>query len=889
MRFGLVLVCFFILLMGVSVLVAYYFNESNEEVEPDQIVVKLKPEYKYLLSSVAQTGFGLPDLDKTLQKIGVAKVEQHFGFNPKKYKAGLPDLSLILRITYRKTISPLTAADLLMRYKYFEYAEPLVIDHVFAVPNDSYYSISGYLRVLQAEGAWDIHKGINDTAGVLIAIVDTGVNWKHADIKDNIYINTAELTGITINWTNGTISGGNSIDDDANGKIDDVIGWDFMASSGGAEGNNPFDSYGHGSAVAGIANARTNNTIGVSAIPWNLKLLPISCSYGTSGTLYKGYEAIIYAAENDADVINYSAGSTTYSTANEEAIAYATGLGSIIVAAAGNNNSASIVYPAGYPRVVGVAAVLNTGVKGASSSYGRHVDVCAPTDSIYSITSGAGYNSSPLGNLTSYASPIATGLAALIKSAHSDWTNEQIVNQLVATCTNLDADNPLYINMLGDGMLNAAAALTEVNPIAEQELRLGFKEVVTLNDANANLALEQNELFSLSLSVRNYAPCASSNNVTFTLSCSDPDIIILNNTYAGSIPKDGYSILENAFQCRVSVTAVTKAVTCTLTAFADIPITANATMTFSILISAGGVFVWEGKAEAGYSGRRIRDTLTAQGHSVFYTTTFPFSFATFSAVFLSFGMVSTTSNNVTRLDRMKMFTAIHNHLLAGGRIYLEGNDVVGFDLGYYLTDVGDGQSAADVLWPLLGIASADDGSTNAINNLAGQSVACTKGITFTASTQTKLDFIDRFTPISTAATAFIESDYGNVAVQNYGFSNQKSFIMSYCLNELTDCTGANKRDSLLYRIMQDFQTAGNALKVPPAVSISQLDANHVRLSWDAIPGVNHYVIYAAEYPDADFPVDWLMINPYLTDNNIDVEVPSPGADKRFYRVIAILN
>jgi hypothetical protein len=872
--------------MSCNALYGIDLANHDTDIMPQQVIVKFKPEYKHLINRFTSTSFQLSDVDKTLAKLKTNKVTQHFDFNPKKYKVGLPDLALIYRIEYQQDLNPFTAADILMQHKYFEYAEPVVIDKAFATPNDSYYSLMTFLTVLNAESAWDIHKGTDETDEIVIAIVDTGVNWKHADIKDNIKLNSAEMMGITINWTTGTITGGNGIDDDGNGKIDDVMGWDFMLNSSGAEGNNPIDAGGHGSAVAGLANARTNNTAGVCSVPWNVKLMPISCSYSGDSNIYKGTDAIIYAAENGADIINYSAGGSTSSIANEEAIAYAYGLGSVIVAAAGNNNSSASVYPAAYPYVVAVGALLNSGAKASASSYGRFVDVCAPTGGMYSITTGTGYSSAALNNYTSYASPIASGLAALIKSAHPTWTNTQVVNQLISTCTNVDSVNASYINMLGDGMLNAYAALAETSPVAEQELRLGFKEVITINDANANLALERDETFSLSLRIRNYAHGVSSANVTYTLSCSDPDIIILNNTHNGVIDTDGYTDLNNVFSCRVSPTAVTKAVTCTLTVSADKPITGGSTMTFSILINSGGVFVWEGKAEAGYSGRRIRDTLTNQGHSVYYTTTFPFSFSTFSSVWLSFGMVSTTSLNVTRFDRMKMFTAVKNYLLEGGRIYIEGNDAVGFDLGYYLTDVGDGLSAADVLFPLLGIASSDDGTTNGIDNLSGHSYTCTRNMSFASTTQTKLYSMDKYVPLSTSAPAFSESDYGIVAVQNYGIYNQKSFVFSYCLAELTDGSGANKRDSLLCRIMQDFNTSGNTLLVPPRVSIQQNSSTSFTLTWDAIPGTDYYSVYASEDPEADFPASWTNMISMLVNNSFEIEITPMSAEKRFYRIIA---
>ena len=880
-------VCVFLLIFALSFLTlleAGLTANTETDYEPGKVVVKFKPEYKHLLPNHAVTSFGLTDLDRTLASIEIEQVGLRFRFDAKNYQPGLPDLSLIYLIEYKREIPPYAVVELLLQSRYFEYAEPQFIDQIFAVPDDPYFPQSSYLQVMQAEQAWDIHKGEDGAEEIILAVVDTGVRWNHPDLIENIWQNLGEDAdgdGATLYYNGsawvfdpGDING---IDDDGNGYIDDFIGWDFMLSSAGDESNDPYESGGHGTTVSGIANARTNNSIGVSSIPWNVTLMPISCSFPGSSNLYKGTDAFIYAAENGAHVINFSAGSSNYSHAYEDVIAYVSGLGTILVAAAGNSNSPTVFYPAGYPNVIAVAAAKNTGEKAPVSSYGIFVDVCAPTDSIFS-TSGSGYNSTPLGNFTSYASPSGAGVTALTRSAHHDWSNDEVIAQVIASCVDIDGVNPSYVNMLGGGMLNAYDALSMINPLPDQELRLELREILPPSDANGNNALEQDETFSLNLKIRNYAHGVSSDNVTYTLSCSDPDIIILNNTHFSALPADGYDLLTNAFQCRVSATANTKTVVCTLSVAADLPITFGATMTFSLLINAGGVFVWEGRAEAGYSGRKIRDTLISQGHSVFYSRTFPASFHTFSAVFLSFGMATASSSNETRFDRLSMYQAVKDYLDEGGRIYIEGNDAVGFDLGYFMPDVGEGQSAADVLWPLLGIEAADDGTTNPIDLLAGQPLSLTDNITFTSTTQTKLDYIDFFTPTAQATAAFIESDYGCVAVQNYGGTGHKSFVFSYCLAELADGTAPSTRDSLIYRIMQDFTTPGNTMQMEVPDVIIEKDTDSVALSWEAVPHAQSYRIEASDEPENGYVL--------IGTTELTSYLETGSAPRRFYRVIA---
>ena len=878
LRFIIIMLCLF---TGINTLFSMNSNDAKTNYQPNVVVIKFKPEYKALLQNHSMISFGLSDLDRALSKMGVTGIDSRFHPNPKNYKAGLPDISLIYRIDYAKQINPNSVAGMLMRFKYLEYAEPLFIDDLMATPNDLKYAVSSYLTTMQAPAAWDIQKGENDPIGVTIGHIDTGVKWNHPDLIDNIWRNLgedADHDGTTL-FYNGSAwvfdpGDVNGIDDDGNGYVDDFIGWDFERTSGHLQGNDPSDANGHGTNTAGLCGARTNNTIGVSAIPWNVKLMPISCS--SSSSIIDGYRGIVYAADNGADVITCSWGSIkSWSQANEDAIAYAYGLGSVICVAAGNNNYREPMYPAAYPKVVAASCVSNAGAHVVGTSYGSFVDVSVPTGGLWTVNRFDTLN--VVGAATSYVSPVAAGLSALVKAAHHSWSTDQIVNQLIATCDNVDAQNPSYLNKIGDGRINAYQAMSQVNPQVDQELRLIVSEVLAPTDANANHAVEKGEQFSLNLKIRNYTHGVSSNNVTFTLSTTDTTITILNNTAIGSVVADGYSTLANAFSCRASNTTTTHYATFTLNMTADLTVVIDTLQTFTMLINAGGVFVWEGKNAAGYSGTRIRDTLVSKGYTVFYSNIFPTSFHSFSAVFLSFGMVSTSGFNATRFNTVTMVEAVKNYLEEGGRIYIEGNDAIGFDIGYYLPDVGEGLSGAQVLWPLLGISAAEDGSANAINGLTGQALSLTNGISFTATTQTKLESIDKYTPAATATIAFIESGYGNTAIQNFGSHRQKSFVASYCLAELTDRTSPSTRDSLIVRIMKDFTTTGNAMITEPAVTIARY-LNSVSISWSAVPNALSYRIESSTDPYTGFATETTITQ---TSWNAPNTYP-----QKFYKVIA---
>jgi len=265
-------------------------------------------------------------------------------------------------------------------------------------------------------------------------------------------------------------------------------------------------------------------------------------------------------------------------------------------------------------------------------------------------------------------------------------------------------------------------------------------------------------------------------------------------------------------------------------------VVAGNNLSFSILINAGGIFVWEGVSGGrDMSGTFIKSTLQNLGYTCTYGTTFPSSFYSFEAVFLSFGAVG---SNIVRFDKTYMFNALYNYLLSGGRVYIEGVDVVGFDLTYYLPNIQGELDAYEVLWPLLGISSAEDGVTNAINNLSGCAYTPSAGMLFTSSAQTKVDYIDRFTGFYPyAVSAFEESDYGCVAVACAGGYNQRSFVFSYALSELADGTFPNTKANLVARIM-DFFTAEEVTLPVELTAFYATYANGATVFWNTASETN---------------------------------------------------
>lgn len=265
--------------------------------------------------------------------------------------------------------------EMLNKYKenpLVEYVEPNYIVNVDYTPDDPYFSTYQYgPQKIQAPQAWDIAEG----DGIEIAVVDTGVEADHPDLK---------------------------------GKV--IEGYDFVDNDNVAQ-----DGNGHGTHVAGIAAAITNNGVGVAGVAPNAKILPVrALNDSGSGTLADIASAIRYAADRDAEVINLSLGSTQHSATMQSAVNYAWNQGSVVVAAAGNTGDTTINYPAYYPNTIAVASTDSNDRKSSFSTYGASwVDVAAPGTSIYSTYIGGGYRSL---NGTSMATPHVAGLAALLAS-----------------------------------------------------------------------------------------------------------------------------------------------------------------------------------------------------------------------------------------------------------------------------------------------------------------------------------------------------------------------------------------------------------------------------------------------------------------------------------------
>lgn len=317
--------------------------------------------------------------------------------------------------------------------------EPNYIVESAYVPNDTQYAALYGMQRINAENSWDLTKGSPD---VTVAVIDTGIDYTHPDLADNIARNVGEIPN-------------NGIDDDGNGFTDDYYGYDFVSYD-----SDPKDDHFHGTHCAGTIGAKGDNGEGVAGVAWNIKLMPVKVldSYG-SGTISSVAAGMNYAVNRGVKIISMSLGTTAYSQTLEDAIIYAKNNGALIVAAAGNaaaNADTSPLYPAASAQdnVISVAASNSSDSLAYFSNYGAtSVDLAAPGESILSTYLNGQY---AYASGTSMATPHVAGMAAMLKSVNSTLTYSQIKSILITSVDKLPAFTG---KMVSGGRANLYAAI----------------------------------------------------------------------------------------------------------------------------------------------------------------------------------------------------------------------------------------------------------------------------------------------------------------------------------------------------------------------------------------------------------------------------------------------
>jgi subtilisin family serine protease/photosystem II stability/assembly factor-like uncharacterized protein len=425
--------------------------------------------------------------------------------------AAFAPLGRIFECTIPADADPRAVAAQLARSPGVAYAEPKYLQTLQDIPNDpGLTNQNAAFTRMNAFAGYTIAKG---SSSVLIATVDGGTYWRHEDLLPNVRINSTE----DVNH-NGVFDAAdnNGIDDDANGFIDDVVGWNFTNGTNDPTGLASMPrSSAHGTATASHFGAASNNGVGMAGSSWNCALLPVCvASTTTDDVLAYGYEGIVYAAARGAAVINCSWGRLGgFSRFEQDVITSVTNGGALVVAAAGNdgaNADASPHYPSCYTGVLAVGATLSSGDALASfSNYGTNIPVYAPGVSIWCALTNGSYGS---GNGTSYSSPLVAGLAGILKAAHPAYTPTQIAAQIRATADPIESVNPGYAGMLGKGRVNFARALSENIPAVAV-----IASAVRASDGRSYFIPGDTILFNVTL--RNPL-FLSANNITFSSTSS---------------------------------------------------------------------------------------------------------------------------------------------------------------------------------------------------------------------------------------------------------------------------------------------------------------------------------------------------------------------------------
>ncbi len=486
---------------------------------PGEMIVKFKAAAGNVESSAA--------VNEIYQRYGVMADEPLFRTAKSINLAKKPgyDLSRIYRLEVSADVDIIDVCQRLQQEAAVEYAEPNLIFPVDAVPNDTLYFRQQHLPQIHVPEAWEVSHG---SSSAIFAVLDTGVDWDHPDLAANIWQNVNEVI--------------DGVDNDGNGYVDDVRGWDFVdnASQNAAPGedgdepdNDPMDFNGHGTHVAGCAIPTTDNIAGIAGLAWNGKIMPLRCGIATkdgNGSIYMSAlaQALQYAADQGAHVANISTGSTrTVADAGR----YAFENGVVISKSAGNANDEATDPLDLEPFVLTAAAVDDRNLKSSYSSYGDWVKVSAPggdqnsgRPGIFSTNFNDTYREL---QGTSFSAPITGGLALLMKGYNPAWTSADIVMRIVQTADPIDGLNPSYAGKLGSGVINAYRALTEEVTYEPHVELLGY----SINDSVAG---NKNEIIDVGETVQVYFELQNTwgdaNNVTMTMTVDDPEVQLSNGT-----------------------------------------------------------------------------------------------------------------------------------------------------------------------------------------------------------------------------------------------------------------------------------------------------------------------------------------------------------------------
>ena len=409
--------------------------------------------------------------------------------------------------------------------------------------------------------AWDFTRGSQE---VVIVIQDDGLDLDHPDLQANL-------------WTNSDEVAGNGLDDDNNGYIDDVHGWDVLDNDNDPSGDGIEN--GHGTAVAGAAGAVGNNNTGISGPAWTISLMPIRAGLNSA----QAVAGIEYAIANKADILVASWGGPGFSQALADAVSAMEDAGMLMVVASGNDGEDNDLipdYPSNFPNsnVISVTASTAEGDSAEWARFGQtKVDIAAPGEGVYVTVDpntadqyGVDENglSLDVGDLygyadgTSFSAPAAAGVAALIKAYKSPPDHKELKARLMI---GIDSVGDTWDRLSAtNGRLNATKALTA------NEGPLVVINDITLKDSSGAVvhAIGPSEAYALTIRIENIWKAAT--NITATLSTPESNLSITDGAVSfGDLAQNGRADPDNPFDFQTNATAITADLRFELTISAD--------------------------------------------------------------------------------------------------------------------------------------------------------------------------------------------------------------------------------------------------------------------------------------------------------------------------------
>ncbi|MCX6140721.1 MAG: S8 family serine peptidase [Candidatus Kapabacteria bacterium] len=349
-------------------------------------------------------------------------------------------------------VDPVRAARRLLtkHAEIIEVAEPWYLSGTQGIPNDPMMADQGYLNTVKAREAWTVYEG---DASVVIGISDDGISQTHQDLGPNISLNVGEIPD-------------NGIDDDANGYVDDYGGYNFASAIDNTPPGNTFNTAngGHGTKVTGIAAAATNNGVGVAGIGFRTRFFPMkTAARGGNGIIY-GYQSLIYAAQRRFKVVNTSWGIVKPpSPVDQSVIDYCVANDLLVVASGGNHGNGfsgagwqDLNFPSAYEGVLGTGETNESDEVEYTSGLGLNIDVLAPGNQAFTTDISGGYSNA--GSGTSFASPMAAGLAGLVRGKYPTLTVMQTTSLIRRTADDITSKNPNYAQFI-PGRMNMLRAL----------------------------------------------------------------------------------------------------------------------------------------------------------------------------------------------------------------------------------------------------------------------------------------------------------------------------------------------------------------------------------------------------------------------------------------------